>query len=263
VIAPAIPRSEVTVDHVIFYAAEALDELAAFFEDVGFTLTPLGRHNSGSVNRLAILHHQYIELMAFEPGTPAHVRPELRAMAPGLNGIVATDTPQLRRSSDEGGFNPPVELSRPVASAPGEGLARFTITGVREAVPDVRLFLCRHHTPELVWQEDWSKHANGSFALDRIAVATRHSCLLHRALQTVFAFRADARASAYDAAGTRIEVLAHGLRASLSVRTSDLAPVMGRVRRRTLRHTVISPNELALHLPAPYEADLIFTSNEE
>ena len=103
--------TDVAVDHVIFYAGQALDDLAEFFVRVGFQLTPLGRHNSGSVNRLAMLQGQYIELMGFEPGTHSSVRPQVQSMALGLNGIVAADVPvrRRRRAGDE--FLPGVRLA--------------------------------------------------------------------------------------------------------------------------------------------------------
>lgn len=263
-IAPTIVQSNVPVDHVVFYAGDGLEDLAVFFQATGFNLTPLGRHDSGSVNRLAILDGQYIELMGFESGTPVTVRPELRALAPDLNGIVAADRPELHRDFREGRFKDPVSLTRPVMIAGAERVARFSITALRDAVPDVRVFLCRHHTPELVWQDHWKQHPNGAIDLKQVSIATRHPLLLHKALQTAFDFAGDEKAGmpVCDAARTRIEVLASDLRSTLTVRTSNLASVLERARRHNLHHAILKEAGLMIHLPAPYKADLIFTTSK-
>lgn len=257
-------RSDVPVDHVIFYTGDGLDDLAVFFQAAGFNLTPLGRHDSGSVNRLAILDGQYIELMGFEPGTPITVRPELRTLAPGLNGIVAADRPGLRRNFDADRFKDPVSLTRPVTIAGAGGVARFSITALRDPVPDVRVFLCRHHTPGLVWQDHWKRHANGALDLKQISMATRHPLLLRKALQAAFNLKGDDEAGFFscEAARTRIEVLSSNTRSALAVRTADLESVIERVRRHNLHHVLLKKTELAIPLPAPYEADLIFTTSK-
>ena len=53
------------IDHIIFYAGFNLPELAFFFERIGFTVTPLGKHATGSINRLVVLEGNYIELIGF------------------------------------------------------------------------------------------------------------------------------------------------------------------------------------------------------
>lgn len=162
--------TDVAVDHIVFYAGYELEALAGFLERIGFQLTPLGRHSSGSINRLAMLEGQYIELMAFAEGTPRTVRP--------------VDTPHA------------------------QGVASFTITTVREPAPDARTFMCRHHTPELVWQPAWQLHANGATRVSEVRLPTRDPHKLHAAVRTIFDIPGGLDAAAYDAAGTRVRVVA-------------------------------------------------------
>jgi hypothetical protein len=256
---PHTTRTAVPVDHVIFYAGFRLGELASWFERLGFTLTPLGRHNSGSVNRLAMLDGQYLELMGFEEGTPSTVRPELQAMPLGLNGIVAADQPQHVRTAAPEAFLPPVHLERPVATAEAQGVASFTITNVRRQAPDVRVFLCRHHTPELVWQPQWQQHANRAVAVTHLRISTQHPELLHGGLRTVFDIQGGGAAAAYDAAGTTVEVVPPGERSSVTVRTRDLASTMAILRAARVPYT-LEARRVVVALPEPYAADLIFAA---
>lgn len=249
--------SRVPLDHVIFYAGYHVDELAAFFEQVGFTLTPPGRHNSGSINRLAMLEDQYLEIMGFAEGTPPTVRPELQAMPLGLNGIVAADRPDQPRRSPPEGFLPAVHLERPVSTPQAQGIASFAITNVRDPAPDVRVFLCRHHTPELVWQPHWQRHANAATAVTEVRIATRDPARLHAGLRKVFDIEGHEGATAYDAAGSRVHVLAPGERPSVTVRTADAAAAGRVVRACGVAHTA-QAGRIVVPLPQRFPCDLVF-----
>lgn len=174
------------IDHVIFYAGFDLPALAAFFERIGFTLTPLGRHAIGSINRLAILGDTYLELIGFEPGTPPSVRPDLQACQPGLNGIAFRGEPRPQWPADRlARFNPVFDLRRPVETDTVSGVARFRITTLRQVPKDFRLFLCDHLTPELVWHPPWMRHPNGVTGVAGVQVATQDPAAFRAALDTV------------------------------------------------------------------------------
>jgi hypothetical protein len=249
--------TDVGVDHVVFYAAHGLAELASFFERAGFQLTATGRHNSGSVNRLAMLAGQYIELMGFEPGTPATVRPEIQAMPIGLNGIVAADRAGRDRRYGNDAFLPAVHLERPVDTPQVKGTAAFTITNARDGAADVRTFMCRHHTPDLVWHTDWQVHPNGAVGVGEVRITTQHPRRVHDALRRIFDIEPGEDAAAYDAAGTRIEVLSAGERPTLVVRTRDMQAAQEVLRRSGVAHSRQGPR-VVVPLPAPYVADLVF-----
>ena len=251
--------SEVAVDHVIFHAGQALDALASFFERVGFTLTPLGRHSSGSVNRLAILDTQYLELVGFEPGTPSTVRPEIQSLPLGLTGLAAADRPEHRRGSDPEGFMPARRLERPVDFPGLHGVASFTNTEVRAQAPDVRVFLCRHHTPELVWHPDWQRHANGVTGVREVGFASRDPQRLHAALRRVFDLAPGQDAACYDAAGTVVRVVPAGARAALLLRTRDPGATLQILKAAGIPHDVVD-GSMIVPLPQPYATDLVFTA---
>jgi hypothetical protein len=251
-----VAHTAVPVDHAIFYAGQALDELAAFFERLGFTLTPLGRHSSGSVNRLAILQDQYLELVGFEPGTPPTVRPELQSLPLGLTGIAAADRADYQRRLGRDGLLPARRLERPVDLPGVHGIAAFTNSELRAPAPDVRVFLCRHHTPELVWHPAWQQHANGTAAVTEIAFHTRDPQRLHAALRTAFDLGDTEAGEVYEAHGT---VLRIAERAALTLRTGDLAAARRALEAASVAHTV-QDGRAVVALPAPYAVDLVFAS---
>lgn len=252
--------TDVPLDHVVFYAGHQLGELSAFVERLGFQLTPLGRHNSGSINRLAMLDGQYIELMGFEPGTPPTVRPEVQALPMGLNGVVAADRATRVRRSKADGFLPPVHLERPVQTPHAQGVASFTITNVSEPPPDARAFMCRHHTPHLVWCEAWQLHPNGAVSVAEVCIPTRDPGRLHAAVRRIFDIEGDSSAAAYDAAGTRVRIVSHGSRGSLTVRVRDMDKALNILQRSGLPHRRNEAGSVVVPLPQPYAVDLVFTA---
>jgi hypothetical protein len=173
----------VALDHV-GVAARELAPLAAAFERLGFTLTPVAQQSGrrtpnlpvepyGTGNRCAFLQHGYIELIAildpvrFDNGLGAWLgRYEgLHIVALAMEDEEA-NFQRLRR----GGIPIPgvAYLERPVE--PGGPVARFARLPLPDA-PEGRLQLIRHLTPELVWQERWMTHANGAVALEGVVLA--------------------------------------------------------------------------------------------
>jgi hypothetical protein len=171
------------LDHV-GVAARDLVPLAAAYERLGFTLTPVARQSGrrapdspvepyGTGNRCAFFLHGYIELIAildparFDNGLGAwlsrYAGPHIIALAMGDE---AANLDRLRR----GGVDIPgvAYLERPVE--PGGPVARFARLPLPDA-PEGRLQLIRHLTPELVWQDRWMEHANGAVALEGVVLA--------------------------------------------------------------------------------------------
>ena len=166
---PAVP----VIDHVIVNARDGLDAAAERFAQLGFTLTPRGHHTLGSINNLAILGTDYIELL----GVPAgEGRTDVLTWAAGLNGLVFktvdSDATYASLSADGVPVLPPQSFSRPVDAAGGKRDASFrTVRLEREALPAGRMFFCHHLTPELVWQEGRQAHANGAIGILGVMIA--------------------------------------------------------------------------------------------
>lgn len=173
----------IALDHV-GVAAPDLAPLAAAYERLGFTLTPVARQSGrrapdlpvepyGTGNRCAFFRHGYIELIAvldperFDNGLNAWLS---RYAGAHIVALAMEDEDANLRRLRRGGVAVPgvAHLERPVE--PGGPVARFARLPLPDA-PEGRLQLIRHLTPELVWQDRWMAHANGAVALESAVLA--------------------------------------------------------------------------------------------
>ena len=171
---------ELFLDHVAHFVPD-LDAAARALRSAGFVLTPPTRQRnrnatglvpSGTANCCAMLREGYLEFLAATDDTPL-ARQLVAALErrTGLHLVAfATDDADTAHAAlARGGFDPyePVHLTRPVESADGAvEEARFTVLRVPpEAMPEGRIQLLRHHTPELLWQQDRLDHDNGIVSL--------------------------------------------------------------------------------------------------
>ncbi|MCS6891269.1 MAG: VOC family protein [Rhodovarius sp.] len=178
-------NTAVVLDHVGVCARE-LAPLAAAYEKLGFTLTPVAQQSGrktpdgpiepfGTGNRCAFLRHGYIELLAIlDPGLFANQLDRFLARYEGLHicalGCLDAEA-NLARLRAAGIPIPGIAwLERPVE--PGDPRrARFARLPLPDA-PEGRLQLIQHLTPELLWQDRWLRHANGAEALVSLVIAT-------------------------------------------------------------------------------------------
>lgn len=169
------------IDHVVINARDRLDEAAATFHRLGFSLTPRGHHTLGSINNLAILGTDYLELLGVAPGGGG--RTDVLDWPAGLNGLV------FKTFDSDGTFAalqgvgvpvlPPQAFSRPVEMPAGPREAAFrTVRLERDAAPAGRVFFCHHLTPELVWHDPWRRHPNGALGIGRAVVCAADSAML-------------------------------------------------------------------------------------
>ena len=162
------------IDHVIINARDRLDEVAALYSRLGFHLTPRGHHTLGSVNNLAILGTDYIELLGVPPGEG---RTDVMDWPAGLNGLAfkTLDSNGTYAALNAAGAPvlPPQEFSRPVDMGAGaaEDAAFRTVRALREATPSGRMFFCHHLTPHLVWHDKWRRHPNGAVGIAGMVIA--------------------------------------------------------------------------------------------
>jgi len=162
------------IDHVIVNARDKLDAVASRYAQLGFTLTPRGHHTLGSINNLAVLGTDYIELLGVPPGQE---RTDVLDWPAGLNGLAfkTNDSDVLYAELQAHGVPalPPQGFSRPVRLPDGStrDAAFRTVRIEREAVAAGRAFFCDHQSPELVWTEARSPHANGAVGLLGLLIA--------------------------------------------------------------------------------------------
>ena len=172
------------LDHVGHFVPH-VDAASAALEKLGFTLTPFSEQSqraepggpvtpAGAGNRCAMLRSGYLEFLAPTGDTP--VASQLRASIKRYVGahLIAFGTAAAEADHErlqKGGFSPlePVALQREIGTPTGHETARFTVVRVPPGtMPEGRIQFCRHHTPELLWQERWTHHANRATALSGV-----------------------------------------------------------------------------------------------
>src|SRR5919112_5253042 len=162
----------VGIDHAVVLVRD-LDQGAATWRRVGFTVSPRGTHSPqmGSGNYTIMLGPDYIELLGIIAETPhnAPSRAFLSRRGEGIERIAFTTTDAAGGAAEvrRRGYEPigPVDFGRPVQlPGGGEAEARFSVFHwpVDEAPGGLRIFACQHKTREAVWIPELQKHANGA-----------------------------------------------------------------------------------------------------
>ncbi len=163
-------------DHAVINVLGRMDEAAAHYERLGFTLTPRGHHTLGSINHLAVFGDSYLELLGYAPGE-REKRAEMWVHPPGLTGLAFRTGDAAALHDELQGKGVPVEpykdFSRPVAIDGQEKTASFRTFQIdRGEVANGRIFFCQHNTPELIWRSQWQAHANGASGIAAATIAT-------------------------------------------------------------------------------------------
>jgi hypothetical protein len=172
------------LDHVGHFVPH-VDAASTALEKLGFTLTPFSEQSqraepggplapAGAGNRCAMLQGGYLEFLA--PTGDTTIASQLRASIKRYVGVhlIAFGTSAAEADHErlqKGGFSPlePVALQREIGTATGHETARFTVVRVPPGtMPEGRIQFCRQHTPELLWQERRTKHANRATALSGV-----------------------------------------------------------------------------------------------
>src|SRR6185369_389708 len=164
------------IDHVVIAVGD-MARAAANFGRFGFTLTPRGRHTTGSVNHCIMFERDYFELLSVPVAHPVtRYYQEFLAQGDGLAAL-ALATDDARGFHDELAADgipadAPVDFSRPVQLADRVADAAFRITQIApDATPAGRVFACQHFTREVVWRPEYQQHANRVLGLARIIAA--------------------------------------------------------------------------------------------
>jgi hypothetical protein len=153
------------LDHLVINTHFEMNAAYSIFEQLGFTLTPRGRHSLGSINHLTVFEDDYIELLGL-PSDGGPLREEVLSSPVGIDGLVFTtsDAAQTHHALQAAGFavRPVQAFSRPVELAGVVSDARFeTVRFEPGQFSAGRLYYCKHFTPELVWRTEWQRHSNG------------------------------------------------------------------------------------------------------
>jgi hypothetical protein len=170
-----------TLDHVVINVRHRIDEGAETYRRLGFTLTPRGYHTLGSMNHLAMFGTDYLELIAAPEG--AGQRQEILDAPEGLNGLVwgSEDSDRTYAALRDAGVavEPSQQFSRPVALESGAQDAAFRTVRLAPVIPGLgRLYFCHHLTRNLVWRDEWRRHANGATGVVRAVIVARDPAVL-------------------------------------------------------------------------------------
>ena len=165
------------LDHAVISVRDRMDEAAAIFARMGFTLTDRGFHPAGSSNHLMVFERDYLELIGFPPAGRT-IRADLLEGPIGLDGLVlkAGDVQAIHRELVARGFpaGTPQPLSRKL-TLPGSSVeeeARFTTVRLpRGAVQGGRFYYCRHETPQFVWLAPFQSHDNSALGIASFTIA--------------------------------------------------------------------------------------------
>lgn len=170
------------VDHAVIVARD-LDDAAANWKRLGFTLSPRGTHsaNMGTGNYTIMLDPDYIELLGVLTETEhnAPTRAFLAERAQGIERIAftAVDAAAGAEEIRARGYDAigPTDFERPVTMTDGSlSAAKFRtfLWPIAEAPGGFRIFACQHKTRETVWIPELMTHANGARRLKAVLVVT-------------------------------------------------------------------------------------------
>jgi len=161
------------LDHVIILVRD-LDDADARMAKLGFRPTPRGYHSAhmGTANATVMLADgTYFEMLTVTQPTEANAATRaVLAEREGPFGLAfkTDDAPAAAAEFAVAGIaeGEALEFVRPVELAGGICEASFTIARARaDATPGTMLFVCQHHTPDLVWREDYLHQPNDALGL--------------------------------------------------------------------------------------------------
>jgi catechol 2,3-dioxygenase-like lactoylglutathione lyase family enzyme len=164
------------IDHIVINTHDHIDQAVVYFERMGFTVTPRGYHNVGTINNTIVFKTDYLELLEYPADKSMEHLPEFVQPPAGLMATVlkADDADQLRATLMTRGMipQPVLNLSRPIDLGNGDTAnVKFRVVRLeRDAVPGTYLYYCQHITPEFVWRPAWQTHANGCIAITRLSI---------------------------------------------------------------------------------------------
>lgn len=155
-----------------------MDAADSVLERLGFTLTPFTPQMTagpggtlvpaGTGNRCIMLREGYIEILTGEGDSPV-VRQMRAALARyvGLHLVAFTcadaEAAHARLAAAGVPVQPMVRLRRHIETEAGEAELRFSVIRLEPGtMPEGRIQMLAHHTPEALWQARWLDHANGA-----------------------------------------------------------------------------------------------------
>ena len=165
------PAGTLVLDHVSHFVSDLLAAANAL-EALGFAVTPRSAQSTpqgpvGTSNVCVMLEQGYLEFLAPTANTPHAQRLRTamqrhRGVHLACFGTPAAEEEHARLARH--GFDPlpVVHLERPVEAGSDTRMARFKVARLPpDAMPEGRIQFAEHLTPDVLWQPQFLKHANG------------------------------------------------------------------------------------------------------
>jgi hypothetical protein len=180
------PSGKLNIDHVAHFVPH-VDAASSALEQAGFTLTPFSAQShrlepggplvpAGSGNRCVMLREGYLEFLTPTADTP--IAQQLRTAIQRYTGLHliafgSADAEADHARLEKNGFTPlpTVALQRQIGTEQGEETARFSVVRVPPGtMAEGRIQYCQQHTPQWLWQDRWTTHANGTRGLAAVII---------------------------------------------------------------------------------------------
>ncbi len=175
------------LDHLVLVVND-LDAAEASFAAMGFSMTARAYHPFGTMNNLAIMDGNFIELVGIaDPSKiPAHndttysfaarCRDYLDQSGDGVAMVVldSSDGRADHRQFVDAGFDTfePVDFSRGARQPGGsEETVSFTICFLMHpSLPNAPHFVCQQHAPQYFWHEEFQTHRNTARRIEDVTI---------------------------------------------------------------------------------------------
>jgi hypothetical protein len=175
-------KNVIGIDHAVVMVKD-LDQAAANYKRLGFTVSPRGTHSAhmGSGNYTIMFDPDYMELLGVltptEHNAPARAYLETRGEGIERVAFTAVDSAAGAEEIRARGYPPvgPTDFERPVTMPNGTiSAAKFrTFEWPRAETPGgIRIFACQHKTRETVWIPELMQHANGAKRLKQVVMVS-------------------------------------------------------------------------------------------
>jgi hypothetical protein len=175
-------KNVIGIDHAVVMVKD-LDQAAANYKRLGFTVSPRGTHSAhmGSGNYTIMFDPDYMELLGVltptEHNAPARAYLDTRGEGIERVAFTAVDSADGAEEIRARGYPPvgPTDFERPVTMPNGTiSAAKFrTFEWPRAETPGgIRIFACQHKTRETVWIPELMQHANGAKRLKQVVMVS-------------------------------------------------------------------------------------------
>lgn len=179
------------IDHPLI-AVNDIAKVRLHLENMGFQMTPIGKHPWGTSTSLAMFEGCLIEIMGIYDDTLLDVNPAgsfhfgrhvhkhlMQREGVALSALHSTNIAQDLNRAKAAGLNisGTLEFGRDVTLPDGQqGRTKTTLALLPdEQFTRLSFFLCQQHRPDLIYVPKWMAHKNTVYTIAGITIVANHS----------------------------------------------------------------------------------------